>query len=134
MNGLSRLRLSIQPPSQRNPTTKNHRQQKRSKHQSNPHSRSLQHPSHQRSKRILHDRGILVVPNLIANAGGLITAAVEYKGGTEKEAFKTIEEKIAKNTKLVLDVAKGQKILPRTAAEKMAKERVLREMEYRGKI
>jgi len=86
------------------------------------------------AERILHDRGILVVPDFIANAGGLITAAVEYRGGTENEAFKMIEDKIAKNTKLILDMARDQKILPRIAAEKMAKERVLKAMEYRGKI
>jgi len=86
------------------------------------------------AERILHDRGILVVPDFIANAGGLITAAVEYRGGTENEVFKIIEDKIAKNTKLVLDMAKEEKILPRVAAEKIAKERVLKAMEYRGKL
>ena len=91
-------------------------------------------PATTEAERILHDRGILVVPDFIANAGGLITAAVEYRGGTESEAFKTIEDKIARNTKLVLDMTRDQKILPRTAAEKIAKERVLKAMEYRGKI
>ena len=32
---------------------------------------------------------------------------------TEKEAFKVIEEKISRNTKLVLDMAKDQKMLPK---------------------
>jgi len=91
-------------------------------------------PATMEAERILHDRGILVVPDFIANAGGLITAAVEYRGGTESEAFKMIEDKIARNTKLVLDMARDQKILPRVAAEKIAKERVLKAMEYRGKI
>jgi len=86
------------------------------------------------AERILHDRGILVVPDFIANAGGLITASVEYRGGTESEVFKIIEDKIVKNTKRVLDMAKDQKILPRAAAEKIAKERVLKAMEYRGKL
>jgi len=91
-------------------------------------------PATMEAERILHDRGILVVPDFVANAGGLITAAVEYSGGTENEAFKAIEDKIAKNTKLILDRARDQKILPRVAAEKMAKERILKAMEYRGKI
>ncbi len=90
-------------------------------------------PATVEAERILHDRGILVVPDFIANAGGLITAAVEYRGGTENEAFKVIEDKIARNTKIVLDMARDQKMLPRVAAEKMAKERVLKAMEYRGK-
>jgi len=61
-------------------------------------------------------KGILVVPDFIANAGRLITGAVEYRGGTEKEVFKVIEDKIIRNTKLVLDMAKDQKMLPRDAA------------------
>ena len=85
------------------------------------------------AERILHDRGILVIPDFIANAGGLITGAVEYRGGTEKEVFEVIEDKIIRNTKLVLDMVKDQKMLPREAAEKIAKERVLKAMEYRGK-
>ena len=31
-------------------------------------------------------RGVLVVPDFIANAGGVICAAVEYRGGTESAA------------------------------------------------
>ncbi len=91
-------------------------------------------PATREAERILHDRGILVVPDFIANAGGLITAAVEYGGGTESEVFKVIEDKIVKNTKLILDMAKNQKIPPRDAAENMARERVLKAMEFRGKL
>ena len=90
-------------------------------------------PATMEAERILHDRGILVVPDFIANAGGLITGAVEYRGGTEKEVFKIIQDKISKNTRLVLEMVKDQKMLPRDAAEKIAGERVLKAMEYRGK-
>lgn len=91
-------------------------------------------PATLEAERVLHERGVLVVPDFIANAGGVITAAVEYKGGTEKEALETIRDKITKNTKQVLDLAKAQGIMPRVAAEKIAKERVLKAMMYRGKI
>lgn len=86
-------------------------------------------PATREAERILHDRGIVVVPDFIANAGGVITAAVEYTGGTENEAFNVIKEKIVKNTRQVLDMATDQKVLPRVAAENMAKERVLKAME-----
>ena len=89
-------------------------------------------PATLEAERILHKRGILVVPDFIANAGGVITGAVEFKGGTEKEAFETIKEKIPKNTKAVLEMVGDQKILPRVAAEKIAKERVIKSMRYRG--
>ena len=35
-------------------------------------------------------RGILSVPDFIANAGGVIMAAMEYEKRTEKEAFGAI--------------------------------------------
>jgi len=83
------------------------------------------------AERILHDRGILAVPDFIVNAGGVITGVVEYGGGTEKQAFEAIRDNIPKNTKAVLDMVREQKILPRVAAEKIAKERVLKSMKYR---
>jgi len=91
-------------------------------------------PATLEAEGILHDRGVLVVPDFIANAGGVITCAVECRGGTEREAFEVIKEKIIKNTKVVLDMVHDQKMLPRAAAEKIAKERVLKAMEYRGML
>ncbi len=35
------------------------------------------------AERTLHDRGVLVVPDFIANAGGVIGAAMEYRGATQ---------------------------------------------------
>ena len=40
-------------------------------------------PITESAEKLLHDRGILVVPDFVANAGGVITASVEYHGGTE---------------------------------------------------
>ena len=54
----------------------------------------------------MHERGILSIPDFIANAGGVIAAAVEYHGGTEKAALDTIAEKIAANTRAVLEMAR----------------------------
>jgi glutamate dehydrogenase/leucine dehydrogenase len=41
---------------------------------------------------------VLVLPDFIANSGGVICAAVEYRGGTENEALVLIDEKIRANT------------------------------------
>ena len=35
-------------------------------------------------KQALHERGVLVLPDFIANAGGVICAAIEYRGGTRE--------------------------------------------------
>jgi len=79
-------------------------------------------------EKILHERGILVVPDFVANAGGVISSYVEYINGTPEQMFKLIEEKIKKNTKLVLDRAKERKIRPREAAMEIAQERVRKNM------
>ncbi len=84
-----------------------------------------------RADRILHDRGILSVPDVVANAGGVICASVEYRGGTQKQAFETIEEKIKENTAEVLELAKAHSQIPAEAALSLAKQRVSEAMAYR---
>jgi glutamate dehydrogenase (NAD(P)+) len=74
---------------------------------------------------------VLIIPDFIANAGGVITASVEYHGGTEKEAFERIEETISQNTKEILDKVRKQNITPREAAESIAMHRVRQAMRYR---
>jgi len=83
------------------------------------------------AEQALHDRGVLVVPDFIANAGGVICAAMEYQGATQSAAFAAIEQKIRANTKAVLDAATAKRVPPRQAAEELAIERVTRAMSYR---
>ena len=79
----------------------------------------------------LRERGILSVPDFIANAGGVICAALEYGGTPEALVFPTIEEKVRRNTAAVLEDAKRRKIDTRDAALSIAKSRVLQAMKYR---
>lgn len=74
----------------------------------------------------LHARGVLVVPDFIANAGGVICAAVEFGGGDEREALDTIDRKIRANVEAVLQQARTREQAPRTAALALAEERVRR--------
>lgn len=83
------------------------------------------------AERNLHKRGILVVPDFIANAGGVICAAVEYHNGSRTSAFQIIAEKISSNTLQVLEEAARNKILPRDAAVAMAERRIRSAMNYR---
>jgi glutamate dehydrogenase (NAD(P)+) len=83
------------------------------------------------AERRMHERGILSVPDFIANAGGVIAAAVEYHGGTEKAALDTIAEKITANTRAVLGGAREQGVPPREAALELARKRVERAMDLR---
>ncbi len=73
---------------------------------------------------LLHDRGVVVVPDFVANAGGVICAAVEYHGGTEARAFPTIEDKIRSNATVVLERARSENRPPRDVALQLAEERV----------
>jgi glutamate dehydrogenase (NAD(P)+) len=88
-------------------------------------------PATPAAERRMHERGILSIPDFIANAGGVIAAVVEYNGGTEKAAFDTIAEKITSNTRAVLEISMARRILPRQAAVELARERVERAMGMR---
>ena len=79
----------------------------------------------------MHERGILSIPDFIANAGGVISAAVEYRAGTQRTAFDAIAEKIAANTRAMLDLAKAQRMTPREAATNLARIRIERAMSLR---
>jgi len=83
------------------------------------------------AEEVLAGRGVLVLPDFIANAGGVICAAVEYRGGTEAAALAFIAEKIQDNTKAVLDEVRRAGVSPRTAATSLAIERVHRAMRTR---
>ncbi len=73
----------------------------------------------------LADAGKLVVPDFVANAGGVISSYVEFIEGTEKEMFEMIEKKITENTKYVLEHARDRGYT-RRAAMSIAKDRLLK--------
>jgi glutamate dehydrogenase (NAD(P)+) len=83
------------------------------------------------AEQALHARGILVIPDFIANAGGVICAAIEYRGGTQHDAFAYIDERIRANTKAVLEESLNNKTLPRAAAQMLAERRVRNAMQLR---
>src|SRR3989344_5327582 len=77
-------------------------------------------------EELLYKKGILVVPDFVANAGGVISSYVEYIGGNEKKMFKMVEEKVVNNTRIVLDDAVNKVCKPRDSALLIAKDRVLK--------
>ncbi len=88
-------------------------------------------PITEQAERYLHEKGVLCIPDFIANAGGVICAAMEYQQASEKAAFETIEEKLRVNTEAVLEAARRRHILPRTAATELAVQRVKKAMSTR---
>ncbi|MFA6049024.1 MAG: Glu/Leu/Phe/Val dehydrogenase [Candidatus Micrarchaeia archaeon] len=81
---------------------------------------------------ILTEKKALIVPDVIANAGGVISSYIEFIGGTKEQMFQTVREKIRTNTKLVLETSQNGKITPREAALGIAQERVLAAMMKKG--
>jgi glutamate dehydrogenase/leucine dehydrogenase len=88
-------------------------------------------PATAEAEALLHQRGVLVVPDFIANAGGVICAAVEFHGGTEAAAFDAIAQKVRRNTEAVLARSREEGIEPRRAAVELARERVEAAMAFR---
>jgi glutamate dehydrogenase/leucine dehydrogenase len=82
------------------------------------------------AEEALHQRGILVLPDFVANAGGVICASVEYQGGSEYTAMNTIADKIGYNTRSVLDTATETGRTPRSCAVELATNRVNKAMGF----
>jgi glutamate dehydrogenase (NAD(P)+) len=83
------------------------------------------------AEKCLHDQGVLCVPDFIANAGGVICAAMEYRGASQNMVYEVIAEKVRHNTRLVLEESRTKKILPRDAAVNLAVGRVKKAMAYK---
>jgi len=79
-------------------------------------------------EEILHRKGIMVVPDFVANAGGVISSYAEYKGYNPKDMYTLVEKKIMKNTEKVLNKSKKDKTMPRDAAMEIAIDRVKKAM------
>ena len=84
----------------------------------------------------LVDNGILIIPDFLANSGGVIGSFVEYQGRTEKEAFDLIEYKITNSIRNALysSVQRGfnqndtSRVNVRKTAMEIAKQIVYRAM------
>ncbi len=72
----------------------------------------------------LHERGIVSVPDFIANAGGVICAAMEYHGSTQDAVFDTIAQRIRTNTREVIESSLSRDEPPREAATRLSLGRI----------
>ena len=83
------------------------------------------------AEEFLHRKGVVCLPDFIANAGGVICGAMEYQGASKTAAFDTIREKVGTNMRIVLERAQEQETTPRAAAVALSTERVKRAMTMR---
>lgn len=95
-------------------------------------------PTTAEARRILHRRGIAVVPDFIANAGGVVAAAhsmdMRYSPFTVDpvDIFTMISDRLRTNTVHVLDDALSGGVTSHEAAQLLAQKRVFEAMVLRG--
>lgn len=76
----------------------------------------------------LWKKKVLIVPDFVANGGGVISSFAEYRGRAPQDMFKIVEEKIQKATREVLNRSLRSGRHPRQVALVLAKERVRQAM------
>jgi len=91
-------------------------------------------------REILHRRGVLSMPDFVANGGGVVAAgkSMFYRYSCDRldpdEVYASVKSKVRDNLTLVLNEAKLRNRLPIDVALDIAKERVRRAMELREQI
>jgi glutamate dehydrogenase/leucine dehydrogenase len=83
------------------------------------------------AEAILYKKGILVLPDFVANAGGVISSYVEWKNSLKPtpkiiidEMFDLVKQTIEYNTRVVLETAQNDGVTPREAALTLAKKKL----------
>ncbi|MDQ8705355.1 Glu/Leu/Phe/Val dehydrogenase dimerization domain-containing protein [Streptomyces sp. LHD-70] len=97
-------------------------------------------PTSARAQEILDARGITVLPDFVANAGGVVAAAfamdARYSGFRPETPaiFETISSRLRGNAVTVLEEAGRQGTTPHTAGRRLAEERVRTAMRSKGRM
>ncbi len=79
-------------------------------------------PVTEKAGKVLFERGILVIPDFIANSGGAGLFVAVLDGGASGEAeeiFAFLKSQLSKTTKQILDSALNNKQTPRMAAREL---------------
>ncbi|MDP3953782.1 MAG: Glu/Leu/Phe/Val dehydrogenase [bacterium] len=72
----------------------------------------------------LFDRKIAIVPDIVANSGGVISSYAEYMGLGNEKMFSMVKEKISSITREVMEKSLDKRINPRVVALDIALERL----------
>ncbi len=81
-------------------------------------------PMQEKFENTLHKRGVLVIPDFVANAGGVISSYAEHKGFNAKKMFSLVENKITNSMAALLAALKTSKQTPREVANELALRRI----------
>ncbi len=97
-------------------------------------------PTSPSAQEVLMKRGVVVVPDFIANAGAVVGAGVAMDARYSafrpdpKEIFTLISSKLRENTQVVVDHARTAGITTHAAALEIAQGRVRKAMELKGRL
>ena len=81
-------------------------------------------PMSEKVENELFRQGVLIVPDFVANAGGVISSYAEYRGYNPKKMFELVERKVVKTARAVLGESLKKRINPRAIALQIAKRKV----------
>ncbi|MEK7077389.1 MAG: NAD-glutamate dehydrogenase domain-containing protein, partial [Patescibacteria group bacterium] len=81
-------------------------------------------PMSEKIERELSRKGILIVPDFVANAGGVISSYAEYRGYNPKHMFELVEKKITATARAVLKKSISEKKFPSDVAMEIAVNKV----------
>ena len=76
-------------------------------------------------------KGIIIVPDFVANAGGVISSYAEYRGYNPKRMFDLVSKKVRKATYLVLSKSIKEKRNPREVGMEIAVKKIEERMKKR---
>jgi glutamate dehydrogenase (NAD(P)+) len=97
-------------------------------------------PTTPAAQTILHDRGVIVAPDFVANAGAVVAAgvAMEVRRSALRPAvdpiYDLVSDKLRANVTNVLEAATAQGCTPHAAAVAVAQERVREAMRLKGRL
>lgn len=89
-------------------------------------------PMREEIEEELWRRGTVIVPDFVANGGGVISSYAEHRGYSPDKMFALIRAKITHTTKIVLQTALKTKRSPRRVAMALAQKIIRAKMEKRA--
>jgi len=88
-------------------------------------------PMREHIENKLLKRGVMIVPDFIANAGGVISSYAEYRGYDSKRMFHMVEQKIRASATRIMKASMKSGKNPRIVGEELAVKKIIARMEKR---
>lgn len=90
-------------------------------------------PMRENIENELFKKNIMIVPDFVANSGGVISSYAEYRGLHPRKMFELITKKIGKTARIILNESLNKKINPRELALMIAKKKIEKKINFKTK-